>query len=454
MDADALGSKQNCHEAGPQKCRVLILGGGFGGIYAALEMEKLLRRRKDISVTLVTRDNFFLFTPMLHEVAASDLEINTIVNPLRKLLTRVDTFVGNIEAIDLSVRSVRVSHGFDGHCHDLFFDHMVLALGASTNFFGLPGVGANALTVRSLNDAVVLRSRLISYLEEANSECAATERKPMLTFVVAGGGFAGVETMGGINDFVREALTFYPNLNAADVRMVLLTPDELILPELGPKLGAYAQRKLASRGIEILTKARVAAFESGRVRITDGRSIQACTLVWAAGNAGNPLVAALPLPIHGGRVLVNEYLEVESASGIWALGDCALVPDLKGGFHPPTAQHALRQGRALGRNIKAAITGERKKPFRFSTLGQLATIGRRTGVANVFGIRFSGFIAWWLWRTVYLSKLPRFEKKLRVALDWTLDLCFAKDFACPSQPTAARSISAGTETARPAKVAS
>ena len=169
-------SNQNCYEAGRQKCRVLILGGGFGGVYAALEMEKLLRRRKDISVTLVTRDNCFLFTPMLQEVAASDLEINTIINPLRKLLARVNTFVGNVEAIDLSVRSVRVSHGFDGHRHDLCFDHLVLALGSSTNFFELPGVEVNALPIRSLNDAVVLRSRLISYLEEANSECAAPSR--------------------------------------------------------------------------------------------------------------------------------------------------------------------------------------------------------------------------------------------------------------------------------------
>ncbi|MGO9056963.1 MAG: NAD(P)/FAD-dependent oxidoreductase [Candidatus Binataceae bacterium] len=446
----------NKHVHGDAKgCRVLILGGGFGGIYTALELEKLLRWRSDVSVTLVTRDNFFLFTPMLHEVAASDLEINAIVNPLRKLLTRVNTFIGNVESIDLSARSVRVSHGLDDHCHGLGFDYLVLALGASTNFFGLPGVGANALTVRSLDDAVALRSRLISYLEEANSECAAGERKPMLTFVVAGGGFAGVETMGGINDFVREALNFYPNLNAADLRMVLVTPDELILPELGPKLGAYAQLKLGSRGVEIMTKARVAGFEQGQVKMSDGRSIQACTLVWTAGNAGNPLVASLPLPNRGGRLLVNEFLEVEKAPGVWALGDCALVPDLKGGFHPPTAQHALRQGRALGRNIAATITGKKKKAFRFSTLGQLAAIGRRTGVANVFGIRFSGFIAWWLWRTIYLSKLPRLEKKVRVALDWTLDLCFSKDFACLSKPrSASPAISAMTETTTPVKAAS
>jgi len=242
---------ENGQSTGKQ-CRVLILGGGFGGIYTALELQKVLRRRKDITVTLLSRDNFFLFTPMLHEVATSDLEINTIISPLHKLLTRVATFVGNIEAIDLTAKSVRVSHGFDGHCHDLPFEHLVLALGASTNFFGLPGVEANALALRTINDAVALRSRLISFLEEANSECAVGERKPLLTFVVAGGGFAGVETIGGINDFVRDAVRFYPALSEVDVRMVLVTPDELILAELGPELGACAQRELASIFVAII----------------------------------------------------------------------------------------------------------------------------------------------------------------------------------------------------------
>ena len=253
MDGCGMESDENGGSADHRISQVLILGGGFGGIYTALKLEKLLRWRKDVSVTLVTRDNFFLFTPMLHEVAASDLAINAIVSPLRKLLKRVGTFVGNVEAVDLTARVVRVSHGFDGHTHDLGFDHLVLALGASTNFFGLPGLASQALTVRTLDDAVTLRSRLISHLEEASSECAAGSRKPLLTFVVAGGGFAGVETIGAINDFVREALRFYPGLGAGDMRMVLVTPDEMILPELGPKLGVYAQRKLISRGIEVLT---------------------------------------------------------------------------------------------------------------------------------------------------------------------------------------------------------
>jgi NADH dehydrogenase len=413
--------------------RVLILGGGFGGIYAAIELERTLGSCPDVSITLVTRDNYFLFTPMLHEVAASDLEMNTIVNPLRKMLRRVKTFTGNIETINLERRCVAVTHGFDRHAHELSYDHLIIALGSSTNFFGLPGLQDAALTIKTLDDAIELRNRLITHLEEANSECAAGQRQPLLTFVVVGAGFAGVETLGGINDFVREAICFYPNLAPEFVRTILISSDEFILPELGKKLGAYAQRKLSGRGIEIITSTRVIAVREGVVELSDGRTISATSVIWAAGNAPNPLVAALPVPKSGGRILVDEYLAVKEFPGVWALGDCASIPDRKtGGFYPPTAQHAIREARCAARNVAAEIVGGKKKSFGFSTLGQLAAIGRRTGVANVFGVNFSGFFAWWLWRTIYLFKLPRLEKKMRVALDWTLDLCFAKDFACVS----------------------
>jgi NADH:ubiquinone reductase (H+-translocating) len=410
--------------------RILILGGGFGGIYTALRLEKLLRRNRDIDVTLVTRDNFFLFTPMLHEVAACDLELNTIISPLRKLLRRVKTFVGNIESIDLNRKCVSAVHGLDGHRHELEFDHLVLALGSSVNFFDLPGVAEFAVTMKSLTDAVELRNRIITHLEEANSECAAGERQPLLTFVVAGGGFAGVETLGAINDFVREAIRFYPNLNPGHLRMVLVTPDQLVLPELGAELGAYALRKLSMRGVEIITGERVSGVSRGVVQLTSGKCVEANSLVWTAGIAPNPLIAKLGLAARFGRIEVDEQLRVKGREDVWAVGDCALVPSIEGGFHPPTAQHALREGRVAADNIAAAITGTTIRPFRFSTLGQLAAIGRRTGVARIFGINFSGFTAWWLWRTIYLSKLPRLEKKIRVALDWSLDLVFAKDFAC------------------------
>ena len=379
---------------------------------------------------------------MLHEVAASDLEMNTIVNPLRKLLRRVKTFTGNIETINLEQRCVAVSHGFSRHVHELSYDHLIIALGSSTNFFGLPGLQEAALTIKTLDDAIELRNHLITHLEEANSECAAGQRQPLLTFLVVGAGFAGVETLGGINDFVREAIRFYPNLTPEFVRTILVSSEEFILPELGHTLGAYAQRKLAARGVEIITHTRVTAVHDGVVELSDGRTFPATTVIWAAGNAPNPLLAALPLAKSGGRILVDEYLAVKEFTGVWAVGDCASIPDPKtGGFHPPTAQHAIREARCAARNIAATIQGGRRMSFRFSTLGRLAAIGRRTGVANVFGINFSGFFAWWLWRTIYLFKLPRLEKKMRVALDWTLDLCFAKDFACV---TARRPVSSAT----------
>jgi NADH:quinone reductase (non-electrogenic) len=415
--------------------RVLILGGGFGGVYAALQFEKMLEWRADLQVTLITRENYFLFSPMLPEVAAGELEQNTIVNPLRKLLRRVKSFVGTIEKINLDNRHVLVSHGFDGHKHELSYDQLVLALGSATNLFGLPGVEASCLTLKTLSDAVAIRNRLISHLEEANSECAAGQRQPLLTFIVAaGGGFASVETIGAIN-FVREAVRSYPNLHPDFLRFHLVTPDEVILPELKRTLGAYAQRRLSSRRVEIVTGAKVSSISNGVVELSNGEKIVASTVIWSAGTASNDLIAKLPLPKRNGRIVVDPYLAVEGRSGRWAVGDCALVTDPHtGGFYPPTAQHALKEGRLVARNVVATLYGGDKKKFDSKTLGQLAAIGHRRGVANILGLNFSGFVAWWLWRTIYLSKLPRLEKKLRVALDWTIDLFFTKDFVRVTPP--------------------
>ena len=413
-----------------EKKRILILGGGFGGLYTALHLEKTLARDEDVTVTLVNRENFFLFTPMLHEVAASDLDITHIVSPARKLLKKVDFFHGDVERIDLPNKKVYVSHGQgkEHHEHELNYTHLVLALGSITNFFNLPGVEERAVTMKSLGDAIHLRNRLISNLEEADFECFPEERKPLLTFVVAGGGFAGVETIGGINDFLRAAIPFYPHLDESMLRVVLVHPGKVVLPELSEKLGLYTQEKLAARGVEIRLNTKVESFENNEIILTDGERIPSYNLIWTGGNAPNPHLEGLACRKERGRLFANEFLEVEGFENVWAVGDCAAVADAKnGGFHPPTAQHALRQGKTIAHNIKAAIRGGNKKAFDFSTLGQLAAIGRRTGVAQIMGMNFSGFIAWWLWRTIYLSKLPRFEKKLRVAMDWTLDLFFSKD---------------------------
>lgn len=408
--------------------RIVILGAGFGGLYTALELERTLARDPNVEVTLVNRENFFLFTPMLHEVAASDLDLTHIVNPVRKLLRRVRFFDGSVQSIDLPGRRIVVCHGSDEHSHELPFDHLVIGLGSITNFFNLPGLAERALTMKTLGDAITLRNRLIQQLEEADFECSAGARQHLLTVVVAGGGFAGVETIAGINDFLRDALRFYPHLSEELIRVVLVHPGPVILPELGEKLGRYAQKKLAEREVEIRVNTRVTGVSGDDVALSDGTVVKANTLIWTAGTSPNPLLGSLPCNKDRGRILTNEFMEVPGWPGVWALGDCALVPDPKTGkFYPPTAQHALRQGRVLARNITATVRGGRKKPFVFSTLGQLAAIGRRTGVANILGVNFSGFLAWWLWRTIYLSKLPRLEKKVRVALDWTLDLLFSKD---------------------------
>ncbi|HEU0068372.1 MAG TPA: NAD(P)/FAD-dependent oxidoreductase [Nitrospiraceae bacterium] len=411
-----------------RKPRILILGGGFGGMYAALEFERALGRGADVDVTLVNRDNFFLFTPMLHEVAASDLDITNIVSPIRKLLRRVTFFHGDIESIDLVNKRVGLSHGHEEHCHSLPYDHLVLALGSTTNFYNLPGLADLALTMKSLDDAIFLRNRLIANLEEADFECAAPLRAPLLNFVVAGGGFAGVETIAAMNDFLREAVRFFPHLREDMLRIILVNSGEIILPELGEKLGTYAQRKLMEQKVEIHSNCKVTAVTDREVTLSDGTTVTTNTLVWTAGICPNSLLDTLPCTKAQGRVLVNEYLEVPEWPGVWAFGDCAHVPDRKTGkSHPPTAQHALREGKVAAQNILATVRGDQMKPFLYSTIGRLAPIGKRTGVANILGVNFSGFIAWWLWRTIYLMKLPRFEKKVLVALDWTLDLLFSKD---------------------------
>ncbi len=408
--------------------RIAIAGGGFGGVYTALELEKRLAGDPDVEITLISHDNFFLFTPMLHEVAASDLDLTTIVNPIRKMLRKVNFIAGDVQSVDLDKKMLTVLHGLDRHEHTHSFDQIVFSLGCTTNFFGLPGLEDNAITMKSLEDAVNLRNRMIAILEEADTKCGKNIREPLMTIVTAGGGFAGVETIASINDFLRDSLRFYRNLKESDLRLVLVHPGDVILPELGPELGSYAQKKLKDRGVEILTHVRVASYDGHVAKLTNGTEIPTRTLIWTAGTTPHALLSTLACKSEKGRLCVNEKLEVIDRPGVWALGDNALVPDLvSGGFCPPTAQHAIRQARTAANNVIAHLRDREKKAFRFKTIGQLASIGHRCGVARVFGINFSGFIAWWMWRTIYLSKLPRFEKKLRVALDWTLDLLFSKD---------------------------
>ncbi len=408
--------------------KILILGGGFGGTYTALHLEKLLKNNKNVEITLVNKDNFMLFTPMLHEVAASDLDANHIVNPITKMLKKSQFFCGNIDSIDLEKKSVSVSHGLVNHSHELGYDHLVIALGSVTNFYNSSIIEKSSFTMRTLSDAMELRSRIIALMDEADFECCAHIRIKLLTFVVAGGGFAGVETLAGINDFIKDSLRFYNNIKPEHIRMVLVNSGEEVLPELSKKLGKYAKKQLESDGIEVICGCKVKEVLDGIVHLSNGEKIESSTLVWTAGTASNPLIKNLKCNKERDRIIVDEFLELPDYKSVWALGDCAYIKDSSTGkAYPPTAQHAIREAKVVAQNICSCIYGTKKKVFKFNMLGQLAAIGRRKGVANILGINFSGFIAWFLWRSIYLMKLPRLEKKIRVALDWTLDLFFTKD---------------------------
>jgi NADH dehydrogenase len=410
------------------KTQVVILGGGFAGVEAARYLDRTAAKRPDVEVTLVSRDNFTLFTPMLDEVAAGDLEVTHICNPLRKLLRRVIILTGDVKSIDLAARRVTLSYGVSGLTRDLPFDHLVLALGSETNYMGIPGVAEHAFGIKSIGDAVMLRAGVIALLEAASVEPDPVRQKRMLTFVVAGGGFAGVETVGAINDLAREILKHYGKVDPREVRVVLIHPGAVILPELGEPLGLYAQEKLRKRQVEIKLGTKVTAYADGSVHCSDGDKIPAYTLVWAGGVSPSPILKDTPFELQKGRVVVDSTLEVPRFPGVWAVGDCAAIPDpISKTPYPPTAQHALREGRTVGKNINARLNRQESKPFVYKAPGQLATIGRRTGVARIFGVKFSGIVGWALWRSVYLMKLPRLEKKLRVGLQWTLDLPFERD---------------------------
>jgi NADH:quinone reductase (non-electrogenic) len=408
--------------------RIVITGGGFAGLSAAMYLDKTLARREDTEVTLISRENFILFTPMLHEVAAGDLHPGDIVNPIRRILRHVKFVEADVEAVDLSGRHVHCQGGIAKLGLEFEFDHLLLTLGSETSFFDLPGVSEWSVTMKTLFDAAMLRNRVLALLEEATLEKDAGRRRQLLTFVTAGGGFSGTETTGAINDFVRETMRYYPDLNEELVRVVVIHPGKFLLPELGEELGNYAERKLRERKVEVIKGARVASYDGSLVTLTDGNSIPASTLIWTAGVKPSPVIAPLPCEKERGRLLVSEYLAVTGVPGLWAAGDCAAVPIRNTEkFHPPTAQHGLREGLVAAKNIEAAVLDRPLKSFTFTTLGQLATIGRRTGVAMVFGMKFSGFIAWCLWRSIYLMKLPRLAKKLRVMVGWTLDLLFSRD---------------------------
>lgn len=411
--------------------RILILGGGFGGLEVARQLDRLLRADPGVAITLVNRDNYFLYSPMLPEVAGSGVEAKHVISAMRAFFRKVAFRAGEVARIDLPSRTVTTIHAPTHRNHVIPFDHLVLALGSVTNFRGLPGVAEHALTFKSLGDAMVLRNRVIDLFEQADLEVDPETRRRFLSFVVAGGGFTGVELAAELADFCRAAARFYPNVKPGEARLRLIHHSERILPELGPELARYALDKLRAKGVDVLLETGIRSADADWVETTAGLRIPTRTLVWTAGITPNSLLQTLPCPKDSrGAIVVDQYLQVPGCPRVWALGDCALVrhPDT-GTPYPPTAQHATREARTLAENLAATIRGGTRRRFRFRALGMFVSLGHRSAVAEIRGLRFSGFLAWWLWRTVYLAKLPRLERKVHVALDWTLDLVFPRDFA-------------------------
>ena len=410
--------------------RVVILGGGFGGVSTAQRLEQIFWNDPDLDIAVVSHSNYLLFTPMLAEVAASALEPQHISSPVRASLPHVRFHRAEVEGIDTAEQVVRIRAAGSAAVDTMRYDHLLLALGSVPSFFGLPGMEENAFTLKTLQDATDLRNHVIAQLERADVNTDPEERARQLSFVVAGGGFAGTEIIAELFDLVHSILRYYPNVRREELRFVLVHTRDRILPELGDKLADYALRILRARGIEFVLNTRVAGATPGGVLIEDAPEIPARTIVWTAGNQPNPMLQTLPVERNrAGAVIAESTLQVKGHQNIWVVGDCAEIPDPdhEGTTYPPTAQHAIREGRAAAGNIAAALKGRPLKPFRFRALGMLVPLGHRTGVAEIRGLRFSGLLAWLMWRGVYLALLPGLEKKVRVLFDWMIDLFFPRD---------------------------
>jgi len=427
--------------AGPRppapRPRIVILGGGFAGVSAARRLEALAPKGPPWDVTLVSRSNHLLFTPMLAEVASGAIEAQHIGAPVRAVCPRTRVVRGEVLGVDLDRRAVRVAIG--RREAEVPYDHLVLALGAEPAFRDLPGLAEHALTLKSLRDATIVRDHVIAQLEAADGEDDARERARLLTFVVAGGGFAGTELVAELRDLVARIARYFPDVDPAAARFVLVHSRDRILPEVPATLAGFALETLRERGVEFRLGARVAGATARGLELEDGEEIDAATVVWTAGNATGPAVRGLGLASGAaGAVRVDDRFRVPGHDGVWAIGDCAAVPTGEGDrTHPPTAQHALREGRALAEALAAVLAGRAPRPFRFESLGTLVALGHRTAVAELRGRRFTGFLAWLMWRGIYLGKLPGLEKKVRVFVDWTVDLAFPRDIvlSAPAPPT-------------------
>ena len=422
---------------------VVILGSGFAGIEVLKKLQKEYDNNSSIEITLISKDNFILFTPMLPEVASGMIETRNIVTPVRSFCKKAKFYEANVESIDLDNKQLTLTHVIgrqsqpnDWREHIVKYDYLVIALGSENNFFKMSDVKRCSFTMKSINDAIILRNHIINVLEQASIEEDNIEpRKSLLTFVVAGGGFNGVETVGAINDFIRESIKdYYKNIHISEVRVILIDSNDKLLAEVDEELGEFALEKLKVSGVEFMMKCPVTGATPNTIMLYNGTIIPSYTLIWSAGVTPSKLVAELPCEHdRGHRIVANNYLEVPGYNGVYVLGDCASITDPHTGKpYPPTAQHAIRQGKVAAKNIISALKGEKgdknKIKFDYKTKGMMAEIGKRDGVAILFNkFKLHGFLAWWLWRTYYLANLPTARKKLKVLGDWSSDLIFKPD---------------------------
>ena len=417
----------------PWPHRVLILGGGFAGVETAKHLERVTRQRDDVEIWLVSRENFSLFTPLLPEVCSGHIEARHCVTALRAQMRRPSSWAvtAEVERIDLDAKQVTVMGG-DGDLHRLNYDSLVLALGGETATFGIKGITEYAAGMKTLADAFALRNRIIEMLERAELEEDQAERAAQLTFVVGGAGFSGVETAGEIEDFIRRVRRrFYPKIRADEIQAHLVELKDRVLPEMPAKMGEYAALKLRERGFRIHLQTPIREVREGGVVIGDGELIPTRTVIWTGGVQPASAVGEAGIEVDkAGRAVVQATMET-SRPGVWAIGDCARIPDAEaeGSYHAPTAQNAVREGKQLARNVIAAIDGRTEdiRPFRYRTIGTLGSIGSHTGVGIVFGIRVRGWIAWFMWRGYYWTRVPGIGGKARVAMDWFVHAIFGSD---------------------------
>jgi NADH dehydrogenase len=416
------------------KFEVVVAGGGFAGVYCAKSLAKQLGPISRTSVALISDQNFMVFQPMLPEVCGSEIPPRHVVNPIRRICKDVSVLRGDIKAIDLGKRRLTLDGGPYTKNMEVKFGHLVLALGSVTDLSHVPGMPEHAYLMKNVGDAMELRSTIIDRFEEANLQTDAQTIKRLLTFVVVGGGYSGVETAGQIFDLVQGVNHLYPRIARSEYKVVLIHAGDHLLPEISETLGAYCEKNMRGRGIEIILNVSVTAMTASKVFLHDGRTIGSHTVVTTVGNAPHPLIVDLckkhNFETFKGRVITDENMRAKNQDRVWVAGDCAAIPLYRGKsgeYCPPTAQFAFREGMLLGKNIALWLGKQRLKTFKFRGLGELASIGHRSAVAEIMGLKFSGIIAWFMWRTIYLGKLPGLERKLRVMIDWTLDLFFPRD---------------------------